>query len=225
MFQPKVLFEDEHLLAIEKPAGMLTVASNPSKRDLLSFVRAAFTKENSRIRPINRLDRESSGIVLYAKTKECYEEAVEKKKLGHAEKTYLALVEDRMKFKNGKITSPLPARRDGKAKLPAVTSYHTIKEIHFGHGLRATLIQAKIRTGRFHQIRRHFAHIGHPLIVDFDYQDRETFRRYRSETGMRHFLLHCEKMNFPHFVTGKPLEITCPPPEDFKSRINPRPRS
>lgn len=195
---------------------MLTVASDPRKKCLLSYVKEAYKKQSIRIRPLNRLDRETSGIVLYAKTKECFEEAIDNKKISESTKTYLAVVTGLLKFKKGEISNPLPSRQSKKIKLKAKTKFKVMREFRIYGKILASLVEAQIKSGRFHQIRKHFQMINHPLLLDYEYMDKKDFKYYRDLLKVRHFFLHCWKMELNHFVTGKPLLIVCPVPEEFK---------
>jgi len=158
----KPIYEDDHLLAISKPRGILTVGNKPRQKNLLDEVKKEYIKRSIRLRPLNRLDRDTSGIVLFAKTKECYEEAVEKKKFSGTTKTYIAIIKGIPQRKFGAITFPLPSRQDKRKMLPSETKYKVIESYSFRSGA-ASVVEVTISSGRFHQIRRHFSMIHHPL--------------------------------------------------------------
>ena len=132
------IYEDSHLLAINKPRGLLTVANKSNKQNLLDQLKPAYTEQNTRLRPINRLDQGTSGIVFFAKTKECFEQAVGKHLFSSPEtkKTYLAVIIGIPNPPSGSITRPLPSRRDSRHTLKAETRYKTLKTYNIKAGLK-----------------------------------------------------------------------------------------
>jgi 23S rRNA pseudouridine1911/1915/1917 synthase len=160
------------------------------------------------------LDKDTSGAILFCKTKECFLEAIVNKKFKDSKKTYLAVVTGIPKFKTGKITFPLPSRENKRVLLPCTTKYKVIKEYRSGQ-VTTALVEAIISSGKFHQIREHMKMIRHPLFMDREYMDREDYKRYQKMVSLRHYLLHAHKIEFIHFVTNEPIEITCEPPAEF----------
>lgn len=202
----RILYHDDHLLAVNKLGGELTVAGagRAGKLSLLDFLR----KDYPGLRPLHRLDFETSGVVLFAKTKQVAE-AVRMAKFRGWEKTYVALVAGHLPRKSGEIRSPLPAR--GEGDVPALTRYRVLEEF-----ANSSLVEADIQTGRHHQIRRHFAAIGHPLILDQEYGQRAHNRVFSHEFKLHRFFLHAEKLTLPHPVTGKQIVIEAPLPRVFE---------
>jgi len=219
MAQFKKLYEDDHILAVSKPRGILTVGNKPGQKNMLDELRKEYEKKQIRLRPLNRLDRDTSGIVLTAKTKSCFHEAIEKKKFSGAEKTYIAIVKGSPKFKKGKITFPLPSRQDQKKLLPATTEYNVVKTYFFRVGT-ASLVEAKITSGRFHQIRRHFAMIHHPLLMDMEYMEKKDFKYFKRIMPFKHYMLHSERIKFKHFITGEQIEIKAEVPREFRRNLS-----
>lgn len=213
------IYEDEHLLAVSKPQGFLTVSSQKGQKNLLDQVKREYAKQNIKIRPLHRLDRGTSGIVMFAKTKQCYEEAIEKHKFSDTRKTYVALITGVPKFKVSEVTIPLPSRQDKRKVLPAKTKYKVIETMKFYRG-SASLVEAEISSGRFHQIRIHFSMIHHPLLMDRDYMDKGDYKHYRNLLPFMHFFLHAQKISFKHFVTGEPMEIKDKLPKEFQRAIS-----
>lgn len=211
----QILYEDEHLLAVNKHKGALTVASREGQNNLTDSLKHFYAKQNIRIRPLNRLDRDTSGLVLFAKTKECYQKAVEEKLFTDSEKTYLAVIQGIPKVRSGQITFPLPSRQDQRRMLSAKTKYKVLEVIHFPGG-SVCLVEVKISSGRFHQIRRHFQMIHHPLFMDKEYITKKDFQFFCKVTRLRSYLLHAYKLKFKHFITGEELEITSPMPKEYK---------
>ena len=217
---PKSLFEDEHLLAVSKPRGLLTVGNKPGQKNLLDQFKSHYSKQNIRLRPLNRLDRGTSGIVLFAKTRECFEKAIDEKLFADPEtqKTYFALIKGIPKRKSGSVTFPLPSRQDKRRLLKAKTKYSVLSSVTFTDG-SLSLVEAHISSGRYHQIRVHLAKIYHPLMMDRDYMERKDYKYWQRLIPLRHFFLHAAKITFRHFITGEQITITDPPTKEFKRTL------
>jgi RluA family pseudouridine synthase len=231
-----ILFEDGHIMAVDKPAG---VPSHPSGiRQSGTVIQFARERHRARIEAdlsgggrdfypclVNRLDMRTSGVILIALHRETLAAMHAMIARGGIRKTYLAVVDGTLDVDRGMIELPLgrdeesavgikmAARPDG---LPCVTEYEVIRRLP-AH----TVVHAFPRTGRQHQVRAHFAAIGHPVWGDLIYKDERLFLRYWDSAGSdstlppRH-LLHAERVSFTHPVTGERVEIASEPPEDFK---------
>ena len=208
-----ILYEDEDIIAINKPAGLLTIATAKEKSQtayfmLTDYVRKGSARSRKRVFIVHRLDRETSGVLLFAKTFES------KTKLQEAwastEKHYLAVVHGRLTKKADTITSYLaedkahrvystPNSRQGRL---ARTAYRVLKEAK-----RMTLLDVNLLTGRKNQIRVHLADIGHPVVGD---------RKYGDAKGPRARLaLHAHSISFMHPVSGQKLTLVAPTPPLF----------
>ena len=212
------VYEDDHLLVLSKPRGMLTVGNKPGQKNLLDSIKRQYQSKNIRLRPLNRLDRGTSGIVLFAKTRECFEEAVMGKKFSGTTKTYLALIKGIPGKPSNTITFTLPSRQDKRKLLPAKTKYKVLETYRLPGG-KVSLIEAKISSGRFHQIRRHLEKIHHPLLMDSEYMDKKDFNHYKKIVGFYHYFLHSHRIELEHFVTGEKLVIEAPLPKEFTKTI------
>lgn len=209
----EIIHQDKELIAINKPAGLLSVGSSKeNKEHALALLRQQLTRGKERLQlwPVHRLDRETSGILLFATSKEVREQVMEK--WSDSEKTYLAIVEGRPKEAQGTINEPLRldekeyhvhvgAHKDAK---PAVTHYQ-IEETKEN----TSLLEVQIETGRQHQIRAHMAFLGNPVIGD---------ERYGKKGGRMG--LHALRLKIIHPVTKNPLTFEVDAPRDFYMLFN-----
>jgi RluA family pseudouridine synthase len=204
----RILFEDDHLLAVMKLAGELVVkgAGKVERLPLLDFLKQQYPG----LRPLNRLDFETSGIVLFAKTKAAFEAMKTEYEEAALEKTYRGIVAGIISKKEGSIESPLPART-GKGTVSAKTTYSVLEKFPI-----ATYIEATMQTGRFHQIRRHFAKINHPLLLDDEYGHKKFNQMATRNLKYKRFFLHAYKLSFTHPITHERVEITAPVPDVFE---------
>lgn len=208
----EVLFEDETILLISKPAGLSAhEGKEVLKRHSLSGLLEAIYKAH-RTMPslVHRLDRETSGIMLVAKRQDV---AVELERLfeqGEVEKEYMALIVGRLPSKSGKINLPLPGR-NGKP-VHAVTRYHVDRLFS-----DTTLVRVATETGRMHQIRLHFAKIGHPIVLDKEHGDFPFNKRFRKSYGLKRQFLHAHSIAFPY--RGKKQKWTAPLPDDLAQTL------
>jgi tRNA pseudouridine65 synthase len=228
---PKTLFEDEYLLAVSKPRGLLTVGNKPGQKNLLDRLKNAYEKKSIRLRPLNRLDRGTSGIVLFAKTKECFEKALNRNRnpdgekeadtgfnSSQTQKTYIALIKGTPRVRSGAITYPLPSRQDKRKVLKAKTKYKVLDTKHFGKG-KISLVEARISSGRYHQIRIHFAKIHHALLMDKEYMERKDHKYWAQVVPFRYFFLHSARLTLKHFITGEEITIEDSLPKEFKRTL------
>jgi len=202
----RILYEDEHLLAVNKLSGELVVrgSGKVDKLPLLDFLK----KEYPGLRTLHRLDFETSGVVVFARTKEAYNQVIDSDFAGW-KKFYSALVMGQIGRKKGMIRKPLPAR-SGKGTVEAITHYTVLD--HFAN---SSFIEAEIATGRHHQIRKHFAAIKHPLALDQVYGHEKFNRLFTRELGYRKFFLHAARVEMRHPVTQEQLCIEAPLPKTF----------
>lgn len=210
----QVLHEDEFLMVLDKPAGLVT---HPGAGNREGTVANAVLHHCGEVpvaggtdRPgiVHRLDKETSGCLVVAKT-EPVQRALSAMFADRAvEKTYLALVEGRLRHPHGTIDAKIgrhPVHRQKMAIAERGRDALTAYRVLASEG-SLSLIECKPRTGRTHQIRVHLKHLGHPVAGDPVYGRRGNFERH---------LLHAWKLAFLHPVTGKRAEFQAPPPGDF----------
>jgi 23S rRNA pseudouridine955/2504/2580 synthase len=203
----RILYEDDHLLAVEKLRGELVVKGSGAmgKLPLLDFLK----KDYPGLRALHRIDFDTSGVVLFAKTKAAYD-AVMNTKFDQWKKRYRALIMGQMDRQTGAIRTKLPVRM-GRDMVDAETRYRTLKEF-----ANSSYVDVEIETGRHHQIRRHFAAIKHPLVLDQLYGHKRFNHTFKQEFGYRTFFLHAASLALPHPITGKQLLIEAPLPRAFE---------
>ncbi|MFH0769948.1 MAG: RluA family pseudouridine synthase [Candidatus Peregrinibacteria bacterium] len=202
----RILFVDEHLLAVDKLSGELTVRGEGEvgKLPLYDFLR----KDHPGLRVLHRLDFETSGVVLFARSRAVHA-AILKSKFAGWIKVYRTIVMGHMKRLKGTIDLPLPSR--GQGEVRAVTHFRVLQQFD-----AAASAEATIETGRHHQVRRHFAAIGNPLILDELYGNKKYNRLFSHELHFRRFFLHAFSLTLPHPVTQQIITITAPLPEVFE---------
>ncbi len=209
-----IVFEDEHLILINKPAGMVAYASEAADGPctLANALAFYFDDEHISLHVVNRLDRGTTGLMVVAKNAYCHEYLRRKLHTDAFEREYLAVVNGVPSPGKGKID--LPVARDESSLIkrkisengaPALTCYETLRILP-----PYSLVRLKLKTGRTHQIRLHMASIGCPLVGDFLYgaEDKKLISRPA---------LHSHAVRFTHPVTGRQMEFSRDIPDDMKS--------
>lgn len=205
----ELLFVDAHVVVANKPSGLLVHRGWDDDDDVAMFrVRDAI---GARVHPLHRLDRGTSGALLFARSAEVTA-ALQKSFDAHAiEKRYLALVRGTPRQAEGTIDHAIPKSEDGP-RVPAVTHYRVVAKSAVD---RCSLVEARPETGRLHQIRRHLRHISHPLVGDVRYGSGAINRHYRAAYALHRLALHASALAFVHPVTGTRVEIIAPMPDDL----------
>lgn len=207
-----ILYEDEDLLVYNKPSGMASHQSRRHQTDSLGNAFAWYCQQKGlsiSFRPVSRLDKDTSGIVIVAKNQHAAS-----KLSGAVEKRYYAVVCGRMEQDTGIVEAPIKRINEiyTKRMVSAEGQYAKTQWQVISRGEKYTFIQLKLYTGRTHQIRVHMAHIGHPLAGDDLYGGNlEIIPRQA---------LHCGWVRFYHPLTGNPIEITAPMYEDMEKAIS-----
>jgi tRNA pseudouridine65 synthase len=207
-----ILYVDEHLVVVNKPSGLLVHRGWDDDREVaLTLVRDAL---GARVNPVHRLDRATSGALVFARTPEVTTALNALFADGRVEKTYRALVRG-VPPAEGVIDSPVPQREDGP-RVAAVTRYRLLATSPLE---RCSLVEASPQTGRLHQIRRHLKHLGHPLIGDVNYGKGDLNRHYRATYQLHRLALHACTLAFTHPATGVPLRVVAPMPADLAAPL------
>lgn len=223
-----ILYEDQDLLIVNKPAGMVTHPSGGHYCDSLSNQVAAYFRskgEPTKVRSVGRLDRETSGILTFAKNQTAAARLQKQREAGLLQKTYLAVVSGSLPpDTDGSFhTISIPLSRDPDDRLKMVVSpnqvlpgsksaethYSVLNTVNYASQASASLVMLRLKTGRTHQIRVHMASLGHPLLGDLLYHLSDT-TDYFSRAA-----LHAWKLTLQQPFTQKEISLEAPLPEDF----------
>lgn len=212
-----ILHEDDDVIVVLKTHGLLTVATEREKETTVQAYLNVYLEEKGedRIHVVHRIDRETSGVLVFAKNFEARERLKEKFAAHDIERVYIAVIEGELEPPQGTIRSHLRERRDLRMESVdedhpdakhAVTHYRTIET----NG-RFTMLEIRLETGRKNQIRTHLAEAGHPVVGD---------RMYGSTVNPLNRLgLHAKLLGFDHPRTGKRLVFTAPVPKSFRAAV------
>ncbi|MBN1258561.1 RluA family pseudouridine synthase [Candidatus Peregrinibacteria bacterium] len=210
-----VIYEDEYLLAVNKPAGIPSVPDPKTKlpRTVMGMAREKFKGGEFTPYLLHRLDAQTSGLILfgkYAKDRKPLEAIF---KAPDTHKKYLAMLKG---VPHGeKLTFPVPAR-ESKILVPAETRFKVIYTFDLFKQV-CSIVEAEIRTGRRHQIRLHFAKIKCPVINDSVYGDLKFNKKFRTTFQFGRLVLHSRSLSFRHPLTGKSVAVEAPLPPDLQS--------
>lgn len=208
-----IAYEDGDVLVVDKPAGLLVhPTAVHHTRTLAHGIAHHFRGSGveARVRPVHRLDRETSGLVLVGKSAYAHQRLDAQLREGRVERLYLALVEGDLAEDDGTIDAPV-ARAPGKPALRAVGPGGQPARTHFEVVERRdglTLLSIRLETGRTHQIRVHLAHLGHPVVGDRSYGAR------RFLPNARH-ALHAWRLRFAQPRTGADISVESPLPDEL----------
>jgi 23S rRNA pseudouridine1911/1915/1917 synthase len=205
-----VLYEDDHMLIINKPAGMDTHPTNETHHKTVANAVANYFQEkniHSKVRHIHRLDKDTTGAILFAKhalAGAMLDRLLESRTI---KRTYLALVEGKLKRNRGTINHPIGRDRHHATKRRvSPTGQHAVthfERLTYDASKDATLVKLQLDSGRTHQIRVHMSHIGHPLLGDQLYDGRKI-------SFIKRQALHAAKIQLPHPFTGEMLMCIAP---------------
>lgn len=207
----EILYQDDELVAINKPAGMLVHRSWLDKHETVFAMQTLRDQLGQHVFPIHRLDRPTSGVLLFALNSEMARLMSQQFEQHQIEKSYLAIVRGYL-LGEGRVDYPLKVQLDKiadkfsqeKEAQQAITDYRSLAtvEMPFAAGKFATarysLVQLSPQTGRKHQLRRHLKHLFHPIIGDTNYGDLHQNRAFTANTGGDRLFLHSNQLQFVH---------------------------
>jgi 23S rRNA pseudouridine1911/1915/1917 synthase len=215
-----VLFEDDHLLIVNKPAGLIVHPTTGHWANTLANGIVFMWLERGlriRFRPIHRLDRETSGVLAVAKNPYVHQNVSEQMKANTVDKEYIALVHGYVEKESGTIDGPIDRNPESPhyrivtpTGYPSVTHYKVLERYP-----DATLLSVKLETGRTHQIRVHMSHIGHPLIGDAMYGTGTD-----GHLPIDRHALHAHRLSFDHPITRERMTFTAPLPKDMEGILS-----
>ena len=230
----EIVFEDDHIVVVNKSAGLLTIPDRyqHDKRNLSSLM----IERYGEIFVVHRIDRETSGLIMFAKNAEAHKELSEAFSERKIQKTYLAIVQGTPTPLEDRIETFLVKSETERSKIIvfkkgkwSITDYKVLES----YDRKYSLVEVIILTGRTHQIRVHMKHIGNPLLVDSKYNNKEEFKL--SEIKKRKFrlgkdqeerplitrhTLHAATLGFDHPITGEHMDFHIPLPKDMKAVVN-----
>ena len=224
-----ILYRDDHLIAIHKPAGLLVHRTVLDRHETRFAVQILRDQIGQHVHPVHRLDRGTSGVLLFALDRDVGRRLSAQFEAQQVDKTYLAVVRG-IPEESGTIDHPLTRQFDdyefrspdsaGEAQN-ALTHYQRLATIELPHRVdryptsRYALLELKPETGRRHQLRRHLKHIAHPIIGDATYGKGRHNRLFQELFGCHRLLLACLEMRLTHPLSGQPLTLKAPLAEDF----------
>lgn len=226
MMIPRIIFEDDYLLILDKPAGWVVNESQTTKYQ--KVVQRWLTKESyplaksadMRSGIVHRLDKETSGVLVVAKTKEAFKNLQAQFKARKVDKTYTALVHGKVEPERETVKAPigrLPWNRERFGVIPggrqAETDYQ-VKTYYKKDGKEFTILELRPKTGRTHQIRVHLKQLSYPIVSDEFYAGRKTARSDRA--WCPRLFLHASRISLTHPAKGKVVKFNSELPRDLQ---------
>ena len=222
-----VLYRDDWLIAVHKPAGLLVHRSDLDRHETRFAMQMLRDQIGRPVWPVHRLDRGTSGVLLFALDPETGARLCGQFERGEVDKTYLAVVRGHPP-EEGLIDHPLAPKADahagirgGRAPQPAVTRYHRLATVELPHAVdryptsRYALVELQPLTGRRHQLRRHLKHIAHPIIGDATHGKGRHNRLFAELFGCHRMLLAAVALALRHPVSDEALALHASPADDF----------
>jgi len=217
----KVLFEDNHLLAVEKPAGILSQPDASGEKDIAGYCKDYLKEKyakpgNVYLGNLHRLDRNVSGVMLFARTSKAAARMAEQFRERTVTKIYHALVEGsfrekegRLKHKMGKDESRRRAVQGAEDGMDAELEYRVLENRKLKNGRPGALLEIRLVTGRFHQIRYQLSESGHPIVGD---------SKYGSSLPLASLALRCASLGFNHPISKERMTVTGPDPDGWPAK-------
>jgi 23S rRNA pseudouridine1911/1915/1917 synthase len=216
-----IAYEDEHLLVVDKPAGVVVHPARGHRRGTLAQALAGLASGGPdpwRAGIVHRIDRDTSGLLVVSRSDEVHRALRAAMSARRIEREYLALVHGRPPARTGTIDAPIgrdrrhPERVSTDTDAPREATTDFVVERTLPH---SSLLRVRLRTGRTHQIRVHLEAIGHPVVGDPVYAGRAPAETY----GLQRQFLHAEHLAFDHPVTGARVDVRSPLPDDLVAAL------
>jgi 23S rRNA pseudouridine955/2504/2580 synthase len=217
--EASVIFEDRDFLAIDKPAGVASHGGSGVGFGAIELLRAARPREHLEL--VHRLDRDTSGVLVFARTRQGLSRLQALIRAGEVKKQYLCLLTGKLARAKFDVNAPLRKSvlsggermvRVDEAGKPALTFFREIERFSDG-----SLVESTLDTGRTHQIRVHAAHVGHPVAGDPKYGDREANKRFRA-IGLKRLFLHAARFEFE--LGERAYSFSAPLPDDLRAVLD-----
>lgn len=214
-----VAWEDEHLLVVDKPAGVVVHPARGHRQGTLAQAlegRVAGGEDPVRAGIVHRLDRDTSGLLVVARTEEVHTALKRAMKAREIQREYLALVHGVPESRSGTIEAPIGRDRSARTRMSTRTDTPREARTHFEIERVAgdtSLLRVRLDTGRTHQIRVHLQAIGHPVCGDSVYGGS------RGELGLERQFLHAARLAFEHPITAAALDVRSPLPDDLVAAL------
>ncbi|WP_293742282.1 pseudouridine synthase [uncultured Pedobacter sp.] len=215
----EIIYQDENLIAINKPHGLLVHQSSIA-RDATEFALQLLRDQvGKHVSPVHRLDRKTSGILLFAFDKESEIAMHQQFMNAETDKKYLAILRG---FTPDQMEIDYPLAKENGTMQEALTSFHTLQraEVAVAFGKHPTsrysLVEATPKTGRMHQLRRHFSHILHPIIGDRTHGCNKQNKFFKEQWDMTTMLLHASELTFFHPATKEKIHLKAGLHDEFK---------
>lgn len=224
-----ILYRDAHIVAIDKPPNLLVHRSEIDRHETRFAIQILRDQIGQRVWPAHRLDRGTSGVLLFGLSPKMMRELGRQFEAGTVEKRYLAVVRGHPPA-TGEIDHPLTRQRDdyefqgersSQEAQPAMTRFRTLATVELPVAIdrypcsRYALLELTPVTGRRHQLRRHLKHIAHPIIGDTTYGKGKHNRHFWENLACRRLLLACTQLSFMHPVSQAPITVNVPPSGEF----------
>jgi 23S rRNA pseudouridine1911/1915/1917 synthase len=215
----EVVYEDEHLLVLDKPAGVVVHPARGHRGATLAEAlagRAEGGADPARAGIVHRLDKDTSGLLVVAKSEAVHRRLQELIRRRELRREYLALVEGCPPARSGTIDAPIGRDRRVRTRMSTDTDAPRAARTHFALErayVGFALLRVTLETGRTHQIRVHLQAIGHPVAGDPEYGTA-------GQLGVTRQFLHAARLAFAHPVTGEPLDLTSPLPADLQAVLD-----
>jgi 23S rRNA pseudouridine1911/1915/1917 synthase len=225
----EILFQDDHLIVVNKPAGMIVYPAaghtNGTLMNAIAFHTNKLASVGGPLRPgvVHRLDKDTSGVMVIALDDNAYYDLVEQFRERTMNRRYRALVFGNLKENSGEISLRIGRAASDRKKMStqsriskeAITTWKVVERFQ-----AACMIEAKLGTGRTHQIRVHFLSIGHPVLGDKTYGSKTLIDLGRKRITFPRQMLHAELLGFTHPITKEYLEFRTPVPGDMEEKVS-----